>query len=349
MCDAVAQGADVTGGGEHGGPFAAAVRECLVQGLAPQGGVVVDVLLERAVTEGAAFVEQVDPVAEGGLRHHLPGRDGSRCLARRSPGAGIIGHVDVAPRAAEPVDRAVVEQFFLRVPGGPVRGGQLLGHRVAQDDLRQGDDLGEGGRDADVPQIQLHRSGRRRRGGEVGRQAGAGDQRLQKPEHSGTPMSWSAASRIRTASPRTSTRAWRRLQGQVGRRPRAHRHHADLAHLRRADPPASGGWCDRGGAASDRCGGHHRVVFHGMGHQRRWPACGFYARPVNRFPVLARSNFGPAINHIRRAAAQRSGGGPLPNPHHEYEAEDDHALAAPAHRAPTARPSVRWLACAETA
>lgn len=109
-------------------------------------------------------VEQVNPAAEGGLRHHLPGRDGSQCLARRSPGAGIIGHVDVVPRAAEPVDHAVVEQFFLRVPGGPVRGGQLLGHRVAQDDLRQGDDLGEGGRDADVPQIQLHRSGRRRRG-----------------------------------------------------------------------------------------------------------------------------------------------------------------------------------------
>lgn len=86
-----------------------------------------------------------------------------------------------------------------------------------------------------------------------------------------------------------------------------------------------------------------------MGHQRRWPACGCYARPVNRFPVLARSNFGPAINHILRAATQRSGGGPLPNPHHEYEAEDDHALAAPAHRAPTARPSVRWLACVETA
>ncbi|WP_158791414.1 hypothetical protein, partial [Streptomyces sp. NRRL WC-3549] len=33
-------------------------------------------------------------------------------------------------------------------------------------------------------------------------------------------------------------------------------------------------------------------------------------------------------------------GGPLSNPHHEYEAEDDHALAA-AHRPPLARPALR--------
>lgn len=41
---------------------------------------------------------------------------------------------------------------------------------------------------------------------------------------------------------------------------------------------------------------------------------------------------------IRRAAVQRSGGGLLPNPPHEFEAGDDHALAAPAHRPQSACP-----------
>ncbi|MER5312602.1 phage holin family protein [Streptomyces sp. NPDC002773] len=70
---AVAQGADVAGGGEHVGALAAAVRERLVQGLAPQGGVVVDVLAVRAVAAGAALVEQVGA---------------SRC--RRCPGAAAL-------------------------------------------------------------------------------------------------------------------------------------------------------------------------------------------------------------------------------------------------------------------
>ncbi|MFI8952249.1 hypothetical protein ACIGO6_37940 [Streptomyces sp. NPDC053750] len=43
---------------------------------------------------------------------------------------------------------------------------------------------------------------------------------------------------------------------------------------------------------------------------------------------------------IRRVAVQRSGGGPFPYPHLEAEAADDHALAAPAHRPPSAPPRV---------
>ncbi|MFD5656328.1 hypothetical protein [Streptomyces hirsutus] len=44
----------------------------------------------------------------------------------------------------------------------------------------------------------------------------------------------------------------------------------------------------------DRRRGHRRVVFHGMGHPRRWPTRRFHTRLVMRIPVLTRPNAGPA-------------------------------------------------------
>ncbi|MEU4032378.1 transposase [Streptomyces anulatus] len=177
--DAGQAGTDVADGGEHRGPFAATVRERLVEGLAPQGGVVVDVLPIGAIPAGAALVEQVHPAAEGGLRHDLPGRDSLEGLLHRFPGRRVGGQGDVAPRGLEAVHGPVVEQLGTRVPGRPVGGGELLGHGVAQDDLGKGDHLTEGS--GHVPQVQLHRSRRRGRSRQERSQAGPGDQRLQEP------------------------------------------------------------------------------------------------------------------------------------------------------------------------
>ncbi|MGI5359945.1 hypothetical protein ACQI4E_32250 [Streptomyces sp. CA-252508] len=79
--------------------------------------------------------------------------------------------------------------------------------------------------------------------------------------------------------------------GSSRRRPRAPDHHGHLALLHEADPGAPGGRCDGGGPASDRRGGHQGVVFHRMGHPRRWSARRFHARLTNRVPVLTRAEF----------------------------------------------------------
>ncbi|MFJ7948759.1 telomere-protecting terminal protein Tpg [Streptomyces sp. NPDC096354] len=54
--------------------------------------------------------------------------------------------------------------------------------------------------------------------------------------------------------------------------------------------------------------------FRDWGTRCHGPGRGFHARPVNKIRVLTRSNAGPATSHIRRDAAQHSGGDRLSEP-----------------------------------